>query len=63
MSSGLLDKLKIIPFLDAESLQSGLPSGPPFFAQFNPENLSIKNEVKLNTEQTAQGANGAEVLR
>lgn len=60
MSSGILDKLKIIPFLDAESLQSGLPSGPPFIAQFNPETLTIKNEVKLNTEQTAQGANGAE---
>ncbi|WP_185231373.1 CIS tube protein [Teredinibacter franksiae] len=60
MSTGLLDKLKIIPFLDAESVQGGLPSGPPFFAQFNPETLSIKNEIKLNTEQTAQGANGAE---
>ncbi|APR66879.1 hypothetical protein CN03_07985 [Thalassolituus oleivorans] len=60
MSSGILDKLKIIPFLDAEGLQSGLPSGPPFIAQFNPETLTINNEVKLNTEQTAQGANGAE---
>jgi nucleoid-associated protein YgaU len=60
MAFGILDKLKIIPFLDAEALQSALPSGPPFIAQFNPETLTIKNEVKLNTEQTAQGANGAE---
>ena len=60
MSSGLLDKLKIIPFKDSESVQTGLPAGPPFIAQFNPETFSIKNEVKLNTEQTAQGANGAE---
>jgi hypothetical protein len=60
MSSGLLDKLKIIPFKDSESVQTALPSGPPFIAQFNPETFSIKNEVKLNTEQTAPGSNGAE---
>ncbi len=60
MTAGILDKLKIIPFLDAEALQTGLPSGPPFIAQFNPETLTIKNEVELNTEQTAQGSNGSE---
>lgn len=63
MASGLLDKLKIIPFLDSESVQTALPAGPPFIAQFNPETYSIKNEVKLNTEQTAQGANGAEAVQ
>lgn len=63
MASGLLDKLKIIPFLDAESVQTALPAGPPFVAQFNPESFSVKNEVVLNTEQTAQGANGAEAVQ
>ena len=60
MPDGLLDKLKIIPFSDAEGLQVGLPVAPPFIAQFNPETFTIKNEVQLNSEQTAQGANGAE---
>lgn len=60
MSDGMLDKLKIIPFLDAQSVQASLPAGPPFIAQFNPETFSIKNDVQLNTEQSAQGANGAE---
>ncbi len=60
MADGLLDKLKIIPFADAEGLQVGLPVAPPFIVQFNPETYSIKNEVQLNTDQVAQGANGAE---
>lgn len=60
MSDGLLDKLKIIPFKDSESVQTGLPAGPPFIAQFNPESFSVQNDIVLSDEQVAQGANGGE---
>lgn len=48
---GILDKLSITPFLDENTLK---PAGPPFVAQFNPETLELKHQVKLNTGQMAQ---------
>lgn len=49
--------LKIIPVASADSL---MPSGIPFLAMFNPENIAIKEDVDW-TENAPEGASGAEL--
>jgi len=51
MPDGLLAKLTIIPFAEPDTVQSGLPSGPPFIAQYNPEAFTVKNEFNYETEK------------
>nr|WP_136251110.1 hypothetical protein [Ningiella ruwaisensis] len=60
MASGLLDKLKILPFASADTIQGGLPVDVPFVCQFNPESFTVDNEIIHNTDQVAHGSNGAE---
>lgn len=60
MADGLLVKLTITPFEDSENVQTGPPAGPPFIAQFNPESLTIDNEIEYGPEEPAQGDVGSE---
>ncbi len=60
MRDGLIDKLKIIPFEDSETLQARRPSGPPFIAQFNPESFSVSTEFEIGPDAPAQGDDGEE---
>lgn len=60
MSDGLLVKLTITPFEDSENVQMGPPAGPPFVAQFNPETLTINNEIEFGPEEPAHGDDGEE---
>ena len=57
---GLLAKLVIIPFEDSDTVQVGPPAGPPFIAQFNPETLTLNNEIELGPEEPAHGDDGGE---
>src|SRR5262245_27021498 len=57
---GLLGKVVIIPFEDSDTVQVGPPAGPPFMAQFNPETLSLANEIELGPEEPAHGDDGSE---
>ena len=57
---GLLAKLVIIPFEDSDTVQVGPPAGPPFIAQFNPETLTLDNEIELGPEEPAHGDDGGE---
>jgi hypothetical protein len=60
MADGLLVKLTIIPFADSENVQLGPPAGPPFIAQFNPESLTVNNEIEFGPEEEAHGDDGGE---
>lgn len=60
MADGLLVKLTITPFADSETVQTGSPAGPPFVAQFNPETLTVNNEIEFGPEEEAHGDIGGE---
>jgi hypothetical protein len=58
MADGLLAKMTIIPFEDADTVQVGPPAGPPFVVQFNPESFTVTNEIDYGSEQPAQSEDG-----
>ena len=60
MSDGLLVKLTILPFKDADTLATGIPAGPPFIAQFNPESFSVDTEIEYAEDSTPEGKDGGE---
>jgi contractile injection system tube protein len=60
VADGLLVKLIILPFEDSDTVQAGPPAGPPFIAQFNPETLTLNNEIELGPETPPQGDDGGE---
>lgn len=60
MTDGLLVKLTILPFKDADTLQTGIPAGPPFIAQFNPESFSVDTEIEYAENSTPEGKDGGE---
>jgi nucleoid-associated protein YgaU len=60
VADGVLAKLTILPFDDSDTVQAGSPTGPPFIAQFNPETLTLANEIELGPEVPPQGNNGGE---
>ena len=60
MSDGVLFKMTILPFKDADTLQTGIPAGPPFIAQFNPESFSVDTEIEYAEKSTAEGKDGGE---
>lgn len=60
MADGLLVKLTILPFKDADTLQTGIPAGPPFIAQFNPESFSVNTEIEYAEASTPEGKDGGE---
>ena len=60
MTDGTLNKLRITPFEDSENVQLGSPAGDPFVAQFNPETLTINNEIEFDSDVPAHGDDGKE---
>ena len=56
---GALLKLTIIPF-DVSDGAIGLPSGPPFIVQFNPETYTDTTEFNFGPSAPPQGSTGAE---
>jgi hypothetical protein len=56
---GAVLKLTILPFDDAEGVL-GLPSGPPFIAQFNPETYTDTTEFNFPETEKPQGEVGGE---
>lgn len=60
VADGVLVKLTIVPFEDSETVQFGPPAGPAFVAQFNPESLSVTNEIELGPDEPAHGDDGDE---
>lgn len=54
---GALLKLTILPFNTSKTIAGGLPSGPPFIAQFNPTELTDSYEVEFNTTENPAGKN------
>jgi nucleoid-associated protein YgaU len=60
MPDGLLVKLTILPFKDADTLQMGIPAGPPFIAQFTPESFSVNSEIEYAENATPKGKDGGE---
>lgn len=57
---GALVKLTILPFDTSKTFSGGLPSGPPFIAQFNPTELTDSYEVELSSQETTAGSNSTE---
>jgi nucleoid-associated protein YgaU len=60
MADGVLLKLTILPFEDADTVQVGPPAGPPFVAQFNPESYSVNTEINFASDEPAHGQDGDE---
>jgi hypothetical protein len=60
MADGFHAKLIILPFEDPDTVQAGPPAGPPFIAQFNPETLTLTNEIELGPDEPAHGEDGGE---
>jgi len=56
---GALLKLTMIPFEDSDGAM-GLPAGPPFVVQFNPETYTDTTEFKYGPDEVPHGATGAE---
>ncbi len=61
MVDGLHVRLIIYPFEDSDTVQvAPVPAGPPFIAQFNPETLTLTNEIELGPDEPAHGEDGGE---
>ncbi len=56
---GAVLKLTILPFEDVKGVL-GLPAGPPFIAQFNPETYTDTVEYSYEEQKPPQGQSGAE---
>ena len=60
MQGGQLEKLKIYPYADSETVQAEARSETPFVVQFNPETFTINTELDIGPDEPAQGDSGEE---